>query len=340
MKAVRFYSAGKPLVVEEIEKPKASETDVIVKVKAAGICHTDLHFLDGTLAPWKGTLPITLGHEIAGEVESIGKKIRNIRTGDRVVVNNGVACGKCNYCRMGRENLCENLDQIGFTIDGGYAEYVKVPYKSVEKLPKEISYEVGALLPCGVATCYHALFGRARLRRGETVLINGIGGLGSSAIQIAKNVGAKVVAVDVIDDKLEMAKRLGADVTVNPKTEDLTNKIKAFTGGRGVDVALELVGKSVTLQNAISSLGKAARYAIVGYTKDKLEIAPLNLVVMENEIHGVVAYTKKDLKAVVRLTRIGKIRPVVSQRVGLEDVQSVLDSLKDGLIQGRSVAVP
>ena len=103
MKAVRFYSAGKPLVVEEIEKPKASETDVIVKVKAAGICHTDLHFLDGTLAPWKGTLPITLGHEIAGEVESIGKKIRNIRTGDRVVVNNGVACGKCNYCRMGRE---------------------------------------------------------------------------------------------------------------------------------------------------------------------------------------------------------------------------------------------
>ena len=236
--------------------------------------------------------------------------------------------------------MCENLDQIGFTIDGGYAEYVKVPYKSVEKLPKEISYEVGALLPCGVATCYHALFGRARLRRGETVLINGIGGLGSSAIQIAKNVGAKVVAVDVIDDKLEMAKRLGADVTVNPKTEDLTNKIKAFTGGRGVDVALELVGKSVTLQNAISSLGKAARYAIVGYTKDKLEIAPLNLVVMENEIHGVVAYTKKDLKAVVRLTRIGKIRPVVSQRVGLEDVQSVLDSLKDGLIQGRSVAVP
>ena len=340
MKAVRFYSAGKPLAVEEIEKPKASATDVIVKTKAAGICHTDLHFLDGTLTPWKGTLPITLGHEIAGEVDSVGMRVKNIHKGDRVVVNNGIACGKCRYCKMGRENLCENLDQIGFTVDGGYAEYVKVPYKSIVKLPKEISYEHGALLPCGVATCYHALFDRAHLRKGETVLINGIGGLGSSAIQLAKNAGAKVVAVDVIDEKLEMAKKLGADLTVNAKTEDLASKVKTFTGSRGVDVALELVGRSATLQNALSNLGKTARYAIVGYTKDKLEITPLNLVVMENEIHGVVAYTKNDLKAVVRLTQTGKIRPVIAQRVKLEGVHAALESLKDGSVQGRSVAIP
>ena len=340
MKAVRFYGAGKPLVVEEIEKPKALAADVIVKTKAAGICHTDLHFLDGTLTPWKGTLPITLGHEIAGEVESVGARVKNIHKGDRVVVNNGIACGKCRYCKMGRENLCENLDQIGFTVDGGYAEYVKVPYESIVKLPKEISYEHGALLPCGVATCYHALFDRAHLRKGETILINGIGGLGSSAIQIEKNAGAKVVAVDVIDEKLEMAKKLGADLTVNAKTEDLASKVKAFTGGRGVDVALELVGRSATLQNALSNLGKTARYAVVGYTKDKLEITPLNLVVMENEIHGVVAYTKSNLKAVVRLAQAGKIRPVIAQRVNLEGVYAALESLRDGSVQGRSVAVP
>jgi len=340
MKAVRFYTAGKPLTLEEVEKPKPSENEAVIRVKAAGICHTDLHFLDGTLAPWKGTLPITLGHEIAGEVESVGSKVKAFHPGDRVVVNNGVACGKCAYCKMGRENLCENLDQIGFTLDGGYAEYVKVPQRSLVELPTKITYEIGALLPCGVATCYHALFDIARLRRGETLLINGIGGLGSSAIQLARNIGAKIIAVDVIDDKLEMAKNLGADTTINPRTANLPNEVKTITKGRGVDVALELVGKSATIQNALSSLGKTGRYAIVGYTKDKLEAAALNLVVLENEIRGVVAYTKKDLRAVVRLTSAGKLKPIVGQRVELERVQSTLESLKDGSIQGRSVVIP
>src|SRR5271157_5975891 len=143
MKAVRFYGSSKPLALEEIEKPTASQKEVVVKVKAAGICHTDLHFLDGTLTPWKGTLPMTLGHEIAGEIESVGPKNKTFRVGDRVVVNNGVPCGKCGYCKAGRQNLCENLDQIGFTMDGGYAEYVKVPTKCLVPLPKGISYEVG-----------------------------------------------------------------------------------------------------------------------------------------------------------------------------------------------------
>lgn len=339
MKAVRFYGATKPLVVEEVEKPKPSERDVVIKVKAAGICHTDLHFLDGTLAPWKGTLPMTLGHEIAGEVDSVGPKVKDFRIGDHIVVNNGVSCGKCNYCKTGHENLCENLDQIGFTMDGGYADYVKVPEKCLVDLPKRVNYDVGALLPCGVATCYHALFDIVHLRPGETVLVNGVGGLGSSAIQMVKNARAKTIAVDVVDEKLEMAKRLGAFATVNPKTEDVASKVKTLTNGQGVHVAIEFVGRTVTMQNALNSLGKRGRYAIVGYTKDKLEAIPLNLVVQENSIHGVVAYTKRDLEAVVRMTKAGKLSPVVAQRVGLGDVQSALESLKDGSVQGRSVAV-
>jgi len=340
MKAVRFYGAGKPLKLEDVDIPKISDEEVLVRVKGAGICHTDLHFLDGTLAPWKGSLPMTLGHEVAGEIDSVGKKVRRFRKGDRVVINNGVSCGKCKYCKMGRENLCVELDQLGFTLDGGYAEYMRAPERTLVSLPKEVAYEEGALLPCGVASSYHALMDIARLRKGETLLINGTGGLGSSAIQIAKTAGAKVIAVDVIDEKLGMAKRLGADETVNPKSEDLGDAVKRVTGGKGVDVALELVGTSAAMRSALGALGKTGRYVIVGYTKEMLEASPLNLVILEAEVRGVVAYTMKDLQAVVRLVQRGKLKPVVARKFGLDEVSSALELLRQGSIAGRSVAVP
>jgi len=340
MKAVRFYGAGKLLKVEDIEIPKISDHDVLVKVRGAGICHTDLHFLDGTLVPWKGSLPLTLGHEVAGEIESVGGKVARFRKGDRVVVNNGVSCGKCKYCKIGRENLCVELDQLGFTLDGGYAEYMKAPERTLLRLPKEVTYEEGALLPCGVASSYHALMGIARIRKGETLLINGTGGLGSSALQIAKIAGAKVIAVDLIDEKLEMAKRLGADETVNPKTQDLGDAVKRITGGQGVDVALELVGTSSAMRTALGTLGKTGRYVVVGYTKDLLEASPLTLVILEAEVRGVVAYTMKDLQAVVRLVQRGKLKPVVTRKFGLDEVGSALELLRQGSIMGRSLAVP
>jgi propanol-preferring alcohol dehydrogenase len=340
MKAVRFYGAGKPLKLEDVEIPKISDEEVLVRVKAAGICHTDLHFLDGTLAPWKGSLPMTLGHEVAGEIESVGKKVKGFRKEERVVVNNGVSCGKCKYCKMGRENLCVELDQLGFTLDGGYAEYMKAPQRTLVRLPKEVTYEEGALLPCGVASSYHALMDIARLRKGETLLINGTGGLGSGAIQIAKTAGAKVIAVDVVDEKLAMAKRLGADEVVNSKSEDLGGAVKRITGGQGVDVALELVGTSTAMRNALGALGKTGRYVIVGYTKEMLEANPLILVILEAEIRGVVAYTMKDLQAVVRLAQTGKLKPVVARKFSLGEVSSALELLKQGSIAGRSVAVP
>jgi propanol-preferring alcohol dehydrogenase len=340
VKAVRFYGAGKSLKLEDVEIPKISDTEVLVKVKAAGICHTDLHFLDGTLAPWKGSLPLTLGHEVAGEIDSVGKKVTRFRKGERVVVNNGVSCGKCKYCKKGRENLCLELDQLGFTLDGGYAEYMKAPERTLLRLPKGASYETGALLPCGVASSYHALMDIAQLRKGETLLINGTGGLGSGAIQIAKTAGAKVIAVDVIDEKLEMAKRLGADEAVNSKTQDLGDTVKRATEGRGVDVALELVGTSAAMRNALGTLGKTGRYVIVGYTKDMLEVAPLNLVILEAQIRGAVAYTMKDLQAVLRLVQRGKLKPVVARKFGLDEVSSALELLRQGSIAGRSIAVP
>jgi len=340
MRAARFYGAGKPLKIEDVEIPKISDEEVLVRVKGAGICHTDLHFLDGTLVPWKGSLPLTLGHEVAGEIESVGRKVRRFRKGERVVVNNGVSCGKCKYCKMGRENLCVELDQLGFTLDGGYAEYMKAPERTLVRLPKEVTFEEGALLPCGVASSYHALMDIAQLRKGETLLINGTGGLGSSAVQIAKVAGAKIIAVDVVDEKLEMAKKLGADETVNPRTQDLGEAVKRFTGGQGVDVALELVGTSAAGRAALGTLGKTGRYVIVGYTKEALEATPLILVILEAQIRGVVAYTMKDLQAVVRLVQRGRLKPVVARKFGLDELSSALDLLRQGSITGRSVAVP
>jgi len=186
MKAVRFYGAWKPLKVEEVEVPAIGAKEVLVKVRAAGICHTDLHFLEGVLTPWKGSLPLTLGHEVAGEVSKVGAEVRRLKIGDRVAVYNGVFCGKCKFCKSGRENLCVDLDQIGFTLDGGYAEYVKARDDMLVKLPEKVSFESGAVLTCGAGSTFHALMDVGELKRGEYLMINGFGGLGSIALQIAR----------------------------------------------------------------------------------------------------------------------------------------------------------
>src|SRR5208283_1637189 len=339
MKAARFFGAETPLKIMDVELPQISNKEVLVKVRAAGVCHTDLHFLDGTLKPWKGSLPMTLGHEIAGEVAETGKDVKAFRKGDRVVLNNGISCGKCKCCRSGRENLCNELDQLGFTLDGGYAEYVKAPQTALVKLPKNVNYDEGSLLPCGVSACYHALFDIANLKNGETLLVNGSGGLGLSAIQLANTVGAKTIAVDVVDEKLETARKLGAEV-INANNQNVSESVKKITGDQGADVALELVGARATMRNALDSLRKTGRYAILGYTKDVLEANVLSLVVAETEIRGVVAYTKKDLLAVVRLAHQRKLKPIIGHKYRLEEIASALDSLRRGTAQGRSIVVP
>lgn len=340
MKAVRYYGPGKPLRIEEVETPKIGDNEVLVKVKAAGICHTDLHFLDGTLTPWKGELPITLGHEIAGEIIEVGKNVSKFKKGNRVILDNKVSCGKCYYCKTGHDNLCDDLDQHGFTIDGGYAELVKTIERTLVELPTDVSYEVGAILPCAAASVYHGLVDMVELQKGEVLMINGFGGLGTNALKLAKHLGSKTVVTDISDEKLMLAKKLGADATVNVTVSDVKEEIKKLTDGRGADVVLELVGTRKAMENALGSLGKAGRYLIIGYTKDMLELSPLNLVVGEFKVFGSVSYTHQDLENVVKLVHAKKIDPVVSQTFRLEDVPEALKLLKEGKIIGRAVAKP
>ena len=340
MRAVRFYKAGEPLKVEDVPIPTINRDEVLVKVKAAGICHTDLHFLDGTLIPWKGTLPMTLGHEIAGEVSEIGEAVSGFKTGDRVAVYNGISCGECKYCQMGRENLCVELDQIGFTLDGGYAEYVKTKANTLVLLPGNVSYESGAILTCGAGSTYHALMDIGKLKSGEYVVINGFGGLGATALQVARSAGANVVAVDVSDEKLREAQKLGALGTINALKENVGERVKEITNGVGADLVLELVGIEKTMQNALDGLGKTGRLVIVGYTKDQFKALPLLMVINEWAIYGSVAYTLKDLKNVVELAEKGRISPLITLKSPLEKVGDTLLQLKEGKILGRAIATP
>jgi len=337
MKAVRYYGPNKPLKVEEIPIPKIKDNEVLVKVKAAGICHTDLHFLDGTLTPWKGELPLILGHEIAGEVHEIGKDVKKVKKGDRVVVNNNIGCGVCEYCKTGHQNICPSLDQIGFTVDGGYAEFVKAPEENLINLPDKVSFEAGSVLPCAGGSAYHALVSTAGLKKGETLMINGFGGLGTMALQIAKNIGAKIIVVDVAEDKLQLAKKMGADGAINGAKANVPEEVKKLTGGKGADVIVEFVGRKQTMENAMNSLAKMGRYVIVGYTKDHLDLIPLLISVGEYKILGSVAYTHDDLAAMVKLAHEGKIEPVVSESFKLEEIPKALELIKEGKIIGRVV---
>jgi propanol-preferring alcohol dehydrogenase len=340
MKAARYYMAGEQLRIEDIPIPKIDSNEVLIKVRSSGICHTDLHFIDGTLKPWKGQIPLTLGHEISGDIVEIGDKIKNYKKGDRVALSNSVPCGKCRYCQAGKENLCLNLDQIGFTLDGGYAEYCKTVEQTLVKLPNNMSYETASVLTCAAASCYHALVDIANAKKGETLLLNGFGGLGSNALQIAKALELEVIAVDVVDKKLQMAKDLGAMDTVNAAEQKVDEEVKKLTKNEGVDIALELVGISSSMDNAFRSLRRTGRFIFVGYTKDKICINPLDLVVAENSIKGSVAYTKSNLEKVIELASEGKISPVITKKYPLTQLNEALELMRKGKIIGRAVAIP
>src|ERR1700704_1405876 len=215
MKAIRLTAIGSPLEEQGIEDPPVGPGDVLIRVRAAGICHSDAHYRAG-VSPVK--LPLTLGHEVAGVVERIGAEVRNLKVGDRVCIHCLVTCGECAFCRAGNEQFCPSAEMIGKDRDGGYAEFIVVPERSVFVLPDEIPFEQGAILMCSSATSLHAL-NKARLLSGETVAIFGVGGLGISAVQLARHLGAaEVFAVDINPRKLELAERFGA-IAVNASTD-------------------------------------------------------------------------------------------------------------------------
>jgi D-arabinose 1-dehydrogenase-like Zn-dependent alcohol dehydrogenase len=236
---------------------------VLVRIRAAGICHSDVHYRAGTSPT--GPLPITLGHEIAGVVEKAGKGVSQLDAGSRVCIHYLVTCGQCDYCHIGREQFCVAGQMVGKHRDGGYAEYIAVPARSVVRLPDSISFEHGAVMMCSSATSFHALI-KSGLRPGERIAIFGAGGLGMSAIQLARAFGAlDVFAVDIDAGRLARARQYGA-IAVDAARTDPVQAILEQTGGNGVDVSLELIGLPLTMRQAVQCLAIFGRVAIVGIT--------------------------------------------------------------------------
>jgi propanol-preferring alcohol dehydrogenase len=301
MKAVRMVEAGKPLALQHIPIPSIGEKDILVRVRAVGICHSDAHYRAGRSR--MGRLPITLGHEVAGEVELTGHQVTGVKAGERVCLHYNISCNECYHCAMGNEQFCDTVRMIGHHVDGGYAEYVAVPGRNAIHLPDEIPFEEAATLMCASATALHAL-SKARLRAGEKVAVFGVGGLGLSAIQLAKASGAsQVFAVDIKPDKLELAAEYGA-IPVDASRVDAVEGIRRLTNGKGVNVALELIGLTRTMEQAIEVLGVLGRAVLVGLTNQPISIDTYTQVLgKEVEIIGSNDHLLHELPLVVDMAR-------------------------------------
>ena len=342
MRAVRLVQLGKPL--EQVETPiqEIGPSDVLIRIVAAGICHSDAHYRAGISKI--DNLPVTLGHEVAGRVEKVGVEVANLAPGDRVCVHYLVQCGTCEFCVRGLEQFCPEAQMIGKHRDGGYAEFIKVPRKNAFRLPDEISFEAGAIMMCSSATALHAL-NKARLKAGESVAIFGFGGLGFSALQLAHALDCgDAYVVEINPAKLSTAAKFGA-VAIDANARDPVQQIKDATDGKGVDVSLELIGSAKTMRQAALCLGALGRAALVGLTAESMSILPYaELINKEAEIIGVSDHLASELPTLLEFARRGKLRfPAEALRVvdlDADQINAALDALKNSIDHVRTVIVP
>jgi 2-desacetyl-2-hydroxyethyl bacteriochlorophyllide A dehydrogenase len=328
--------------MQEVPVPKTGDRDVLVQVKAAGICHSDVHYRAGT-SPVR-PLPMTLGHEVAGVVEKTGSAVRDLAPGDRVCLHYNITCGDCTWCASGNEQFCPTGLMIGHYTDGGFAQFIAVPSRNALRLPPEIPFEQGSTLMCASATAFHALR-KSGLRAGETAAIIGVGGLGMSAVQLARAFGALTVfAVDIRKETLDLAARYGA-VPVNARTADPVEAIRKLTGGRGADVAVELIGTSATMHQAVRCLAPMGRAVLVGITNQPLTLDTYREVLGgEAQVIGSNDHLLSELPTVIEMARRGTLdtSQVVTRSIPLD--ASAINAALDGLekYEGglRTVVVP
>ena len=340
MRAAVVREFGKAPRVEDVPLPVPTGDEVRVKVEACGVDRFDVDIAAGT-RPWAKT-PLILGHEIAGVVSATGSVATGWHIGDRVVPSLYLVCGDCARCRDARETICERFrGHIGLDVPGGYAEEVIVPARNLVRLPDEIEFDAGALLANVVGTALHALDTRMRLGAGERLIITGAGGgVGLHAIQVALALGAEVMAVDQHRSRLERASELGAAVAVPTASQSVVEAAHGWTGGRGVDAVLELVGPS-TMSETLAAMRKGGRMVIVGsHSGDSWSVDPHVFYRNEWEIRGSRNASVTDVGKAVALVRSGAVRPIVDRMFTLDEVAVAFERLTSGTVVGRDVLVP
>ena len=341
MKAALFHQPGQRLQVVEVADPKAGPGEIVVRVAACGVCHTDLHYIDHGTPTFK-TPPLILGHEISGTVAATGENANGFAIGDRVLLPAVLTCGSCEMCRTGRENICERSIMLGNNIDGGFAELVAVPAKDVHRLPNGLPLEDSAIIADALTTPYHAAVRRAQVAPGDRVVVFGCGGIGLNLVQIAVAMGARVIAVDVSDDKLQRACALGAEFTLNgAKVERIDKEVRRLTGGRGADIAMEAIGRAVTQEQAFNSLRTGGRLVLVGYSPETLALNAGRVMFREIEVIGSLGCRPVDYPRVIDLANRRKIHltEMVTHRFPLEAINEAFDTLRSGAAV-RAIVVP
>ena len=340
MKAAVFHGKDVGLKIEDIPRPQIGDGEILVKVAACGVCHTDLHYIEHGVPTFKKP-PVVLGHEASGTVEEVGAGVTNVTKGQRVLIPAVLTCGKCTCCRLGRENICTDMTMLGNHIDGAYAEYVAVPAKDVLDLPESIPLEEASIIADAISTPYHAVKNRAQVKPGDNVVIFGCGGVGINAVQMAAAVGARVIAVDMNERKLEWASEFGAADTINAsKVERVSKAVKKLTGG-GADIAMEVIGNPRTIEEAFESVRVGGRLCVVGYTHEAISIVAGKIMFKELEVVGSLGCRPVDYVPLIRMVEQGKIdvKRQVTHRFSLDEIGKAFEMMKEGLSL-RSIVIP
>jgi len=340
MKAAVFHAARQPLAVQEVPDPAPGLGELLVRVAACGVCHTDLHYLDHGTPTFKKP-PLILGHEISGTVAGLGAGVSGWREGDRVLLPAVYGCGQCAACRNGRENICERMVMFGNNVDGGYAEFVVAPSRDVHRLPDRIPLVEGAIIADALTTPYHAVVHRGRVQAGDHVAVFGCGGIGLNLVQIAAAFGARVTAVDLSEEKLEWARRLGAAATVHPpQVERVDKAVRELTDG-GANVAFEAIGLPQTQEQAFACLRTGGRLVLVGFAGEPMRLDGGRAMYREMEIVGSLGCRSIDYPRVISLVEQGRLRlaELVTARFPLAEINQAFETLRQG--KGvRSVVTP
>jgi alcohol dehydrogenase, propanol-preferring len=341
MRAIVLREYEQPMAMEEraVHDPVGSE--VLLRVCAAGVCGTDLKLFRGKNPRLK--LPIVLGHEFAGEVAAVGPEVRQRKLGDRAVVYMYMNCGQCEPCLSGHENLCSNRRGFfGFDRDGGFSEYVVVPEANLVPVPDSVSFEEAAILGDALATSWHAIRTQANLKPAQTLMVVGLGGLGLHAVQCGQACGAQVIAVDSVQSKLNMAREIGAQYTVNAASGDYTQEVRDITGGKGVDAVATFRSHAEDIEPAIKCARPGGVVVMVAYIDvgKSLNLDQRFVQSMEVQLMGARGNTRQELAEVVQLVARKQLRPLIAGHYPLEQVNTALAQLATGQVTGRIVLVP
>jgi alcohol dehydrogenase, propanol-preferring len=335
MKAAVLHEFKKPLAIEEVAAPKPGAEDVLIRVEACGVCHSDLHIADGDWPEFAQIVkkPLILGHEIAGRVVEKGSAVRELEVGDHV----GVpwlhwSCGECEFCREGNENLCTKQKITGVMVDGGYAELVKAPASHAVKIPEKLPSDQAAPLFCAGVTVYRALK-QAKIAPGERLAVIGIGGLGHLAVQIGRETAAQVTAIDISEEKLELARACGAAETLNSSAKDAAKELRNKGGFHAVIVTS---AAKAAYDLAFNCLRPTGNLLVVGLPAENICFPPIMMAAREVRIRATAVGTRQDLREVLAMAAAGKVRCRIATRP-LEEANDVLNQLRQGQISARVV---